>query len=631
VREVAEMRKAVLYLRCSTDKQEYSIEVQEKVCRRYAKKVGYDIVRLYVDRGISGTSMKNRKEFQQMVSDAKQPGRTFEAIIAYDRSRFGRADMDEVGYYLYVIREAGVEVLFANGSNDDDEYLDFHNARKEAKLASSRTLDNQIERMGHGEYVGGMPPYGYDLQYCDETGDPSIRVRYVPSGRGVWSREIVDAGGKLVMTLTGKNRRAPVEQGHKCELALGDSTKIEVVRRIFDLYVTQGHGFRRITEALNLERIPAPAGGTWSVSAVRSIITNPGYTGDLVWNRRTFAKFHSVRNGELRNRPRRERQKHSTNSQDDWLTARARHPVIIDRATFIEAQHILQRRSNSRGTDAYRHGRAMNSDFLLSGTMRCSRCGHSLIGETIWSSKVRKNGTRIKTQYYVCSGYKNKGNSVCQRSPIRVEIIHAFVLERIGTQVEALLSSGGSKALRDLVVKELESGQPDTQHERQTAQKDLASVETKIERLVNALATMDSANRQVINEKLTSLVEQRDSLKARLKELEPVQHKEVDCDAIADQIVASVRGFDDLFSHGTPEEKKEFIRLWLDGIDFDPEERRARVYMKRFPAPSPDTGNSSLSLVAGASYPNQKRSFPPIDAIDIQLEHQGKALVSAGV
>jgi hypothetical protein len=63
-----------------------------------------------------------------------------------------------------------------------------------------------------------------------------------------------------------------------------------------------------------------------------------------------------------------------------------------------------------------------------------------------------------------------------------------------------------------------------------------------------------------------------------------------------------VRGFDDLFRQGTPEEKKEFIRLWLDGIDFDPEERRARVYMKRFPAPSQDTGNSSLRLVAGAGF-----------------------------
>jgi hypothetical protein len=52
--------------------------------------------------------------------------------------------------------------------------------------------------------------------------------------------------------------------------------------------------------------------------------------------------------------------------------------------------------------------------------------------------------------------------------------------------------------------------------------------------------------------------------------------------------------------------------------------------MKRFPAPSQVTGNSSLRSVAGARYTHQKRIFPPIDVIDIQFEYQGKALVPVG-
>jgi len=244
----------------------------------------------------------------------------------------------------------------------------------------------------------------------------------------------------------------------------------------------------------------------------------------------------------------------------------------------------------------------MNSDFLLSGIIHCSGCGHHVIGETIWGSKVHKDGTRSKNQYYVCAGYKNKGNAVCQRSAIRVEVIHGFVLEQIGTRVDAMLSNSGSEVLRRLLLKELEANRPDTEEEREQAEKDLRQVEAKIARLIDALASMDSANREVIDEKLKTLVEQRDSLKSRLKELEPAQHKEVDCNAIADEIMASVRGFEDLFRQGTPEEKKEFIRLWLDGIDFDPVERRARVHMKRFPAPSQATGNSSFRLVAGARF-----------------------------
>jgi hypothetical protein len=36
-------------------------------------------------------------------------------------------------------------------------------------------------------------------------------------------------------------------------------------------------------------------------------------------------------------------------------------------------------------------------------------------------------------------------------------------------------------------------------------------------------------------------------------------------------------------------------------------------------------------LVAGAGFAHQKRSFPPVDIIDIQFEYQGKALVPIGV
>ena len=52
--------------------------------------------------------------------------------------------------------------------------------------------------------------------------------------------------------------------------------------------------------------------------------------------------------------------------------------------------------------------------------------------------------------------------------------------------------------------------------------------------------------------------------------------------------------------------------------------------MKRFPMPAEYIGKS-FGLVAGAGFAHQKRSFPPVDIIDIQFEYQGKALVPVGV
>lgn len=38
---------------------------------------------------------------------------------------------------------------------------------------------------------------------------------------------------------------------------------------------------------------------------------------------------------------------------------------------------------------------------------------------------------------------------------------------------------------------------------------------------------------------------------------------------------------------------------------------------------------AQLAMVAGAPYTQEKRIFPPVEAIDIQFEYRGKALVPA--
>jgi site-specific DNA recombinase len=74
------------------------------------------------------------------------------------------------------------------------------------------------------------------------------------------------------------------------------------VPKIFDLRVTDLLSYRAIAGVLNqdLEAWPPPqpvdparAVGRWTPSAVREILTNPKYTGFMVWNRRaTKDKLH---------------------------------------------------------------------------------------------------------------------------------------------------------------------------------------------------------------------------------------------------------------------------------------------------------------------------------------------------
>src|SRR5262245_20217944 len=96
------------YLRRSSDSstQEKSIPEQTKAVQEYAAEKGYRIVRWYTDDGISGDNTEKRKGFLRMLADAQR--REFEAILCWDKARFGRFDSIEYGYYVHPLRKSGI-------------------------------------------------------------------------------------------------------------------------------------------------------------------------------------------------------------------------------------------------------------------------------------------------------------------------------------------------------------------------------------------------------------------------------------------------------------------------------------------------------------------------------------------
>ena len=82
------------YCRVSTDKEDQlnSLEAQKRFFADYTKRTGDNLVRLYADEGISGTKIKNRKEFLKMMSDAEKG--LFETVVVKDISRFARNTVD---------------------------------------------------------------------------------------------------------------------------------------------------------------------------------------------------------------------------------------------------------------------------------------------------------------------------------------------------------------------------------------------------------------------------------------------------------------------------------------------------------------------------------------------------------
>src|ERR1700751_4696032 len=87
----AQMRRAALYLRVSTDKQ--TVKNQEIQLRQVAERRGWEVVSVYDDAGISGAKgRKDRPGLDRLLNDA-QKGK-FDVVMAWAIDRIGRSLVD---------------------------------------------------------------------------------------------------------------------------------------------------------------------------------------------------------------------------------------------------------------------------------------------------------------------------------------------------------------------------------------------------------------------------------------------------------------------------------------------------------------------------------------------------------
>jgi DNA invertase Pin-like site-specific DNA recombinase len=91
---------AAVYVRMSTEHQQYSTSNQMDVIREYAKKHGFTIVKEYSDQGKSGLNIEGRESLGEMLKDVREGRAEYGVILVYDVSRCGRfQNPDESAFY----------------------------------------------------------------------------------------------------------------------------------------------------------------------------------------------------------------------------------------------------------------------------------------------------------------------------------------------------------------------------------------------------------------------------------------------------------------------------------------------------------------------------------------------------
>ena len=105
-------KRVLAYCRVST-KQEEQLNSYETQRAAYIDKINknpdWKLVRIFADKGITGTSVKNRKEFNKMIQFCKQ-GKA-DMIITKSISRFARNTLDCLKY-IRQLKEKNIPVFF---------------------------------------------------------------------------------------------------------------------------------------------------------------------------------------------------------------------------------------------------------------------------------------------------------------------------------------------------------------------------------------------------------------------------------------------------------------------------------------------------------------------------------------
>ncbi|CAO4163979.1 recombinase family protein [Methylorubrum populi] len=303
--------QAVAYVRMSTDPQQFSIENQLAEIRRYADLRGFEVVRVYEDAGRSGLTLGGREGLTRLMADVASGSADFQAILAYDISRWGRfQDADESAHYEFLCSRAGIQVHYCAEQFDNDgttssvllKAVKRVMAREHSRELSVKVFAGQCRLVEKGFRQGGMAGFGLRRLLVDEAGNPKGEL-------GIGQRKSF--------------------QTDRVILVPGPDEEVGMVRRMYRMFVEDGCSETEIAAMLNREGIGTDLGHLWTRGTVHQVLTNEKYVGNNVFNRRSFKL----------------KQRRVVNGPGMWVRARHAFQPLVDEILFERARAIVEARS----------------------------------------------------------------------------------------------------------------------------------------------------------------------------------------------------------------------------------------------------------------------------------------------
>jgi len=262
--------RAAQYVRMSTEHQQYSTENQRDVIKEYADTNGMEIVKTYADDGKSGLSIDGRDSLKKLIKDVENDQADFNVILVYDISRWGRfQDADESAYYEHICKRSGISVLYCaeQFKNDGSPVSTIVKSVKRAMAGeysrelSVKVFKGQCKLIEQGFRQGGAAGFGLRRMLIDQDGNH----------KGILNR------GEYKSLQTDRVILVP-----------GPKSEVDVVAKIYTLFVEEGKSEFEIADILNHQRIKSDLNRQWTRGSINQILSNEKYIGNNIYNRSSF-------------------------------------------------------------------------------------------------------------------------------------------------------------------------------------------------------------------------------------------------------------------------------------------------------------------------------------------------------
>lgn len=321
-------RRVAIYARVSTE-HEAQLSALENQKDWYkpilSQNPEWELVGMYIDEGITGTSAKKRPKFLQMIRDAECG--EFDLILTREVSRFARNTVDTL-QYTRQLKSMGVEVFFLN---DNIKTFD---GDGELRLTIMATLAQ------------------------DESRKTSIRVK---SGQKTSMEKGTFYGNGNILGYDRVNKEMVI-----------NPEQAETVKMIYDWYLS-GWGLRKIQfELEKIGRLTASGKKNWHAATIGHILKNPFYCGIIIYRKQFVPDYL-------------EQKKINNYGDVEQIKIQGNHEPIVSVEDYERVQKIMEshRKKQSNNPSGCRKPSGERQPVDVWTKLMVCSCGHQF-NRKVW-------------------------------------------------------------------------------------------------------------------------------------------------------------------------------------------------------------------------------------------------------